>query len=190
MAEGTYTPIAVSFKAVQQWGCPYCGYRSGHSPISGGGTVVFVCGECRRSFAILGTGVLKSTIGFGSFYPKLQPHPRSGIPSHGALDKRPDGGGEFFRSRGIGLDMTPGCFVCGGGERMYSNIAAFVQCKESGERVVAMFRQGARLDYREHEPDYVQVKVGACKEHLHCLQNLDELVSNGVITEEMILTAC
>lgn len=188
--------LAVSSESVVQWGCPYCGYRSGYSPISGGGTSVVVCGECSRSFAVLAPGVLKSTIGFGELYPELSEHPRKGTPSHGTQDKRPEGGGEFFRSRGIGLDSCV-CFVCGTSDRdgkghcMLNNIAAFVVCKEAGERVVAMFAQGARLDYRKHEPDYVQVKIGACDAHLPNLKALDELTgkADGVITAQMIQEA-
>lgn len=185
-------PVAISGKDAQRFGCPYCGYRSGHSPISGMGTSITVCGECDRSFAILAEGVTQSTIGFGDYYPKLQAHPRQGIPSHGKSDKRPEGGGEFFHSRGIGLDNVP-CFMCPGSETtLRDNIAAFVQCKAAGERVVEMFRKiaggGARLDYRNHEPDRVQVKVGACKKHRPNLDRLNELVgeSDGILTENIL----
>lgn len=193
MAE-EFVPVAVSFEAVRNFGCPYCGYRSGHSPISGNGTSIVVCGECGKGFAVLADGVMKSTIGFGDFYPELQAHPRYGIPSHGKPDKRPANGGEFFHSRGIGLDNCV-CFVCGTHDRdgkghtMLNNIAAFVQTKEAGERVVAMFKQGARLDYREHEPDRVQVKLGACDRHLPNLKKLDSLVKDGVLTQTMVTTA-
>lgn len=119
----------------------------------------------------------------------LQPHPRRGIPKHGRPDKKPDGGGEFFRSRGIGLDLTPGCFVCGGEKVLRNNIAAFVQCKKSGKRVVALFSQGAWLDYRRHEPDRVQVKIGACVEHRPNLEKLDALTQDGIITTARIRAA-
>lgn len=69
---------------------------------------------------------------------------------------------------------------------MLNNIAAFVQCKEAGERVVAMFPQGAWLDYRDYEPDRVQVKIGACDKHLPNLQKLYELTREGVITNAHI----
>jgi hypothetical protein len=190
----SYQPIAVLSDDVQKWGCPYCGYRSGYSPISGGGTAVVVCGECERSFAVLATGMTKSSIGFGDLYPELQEHPRKGTPAHGKPDKRPEGGGEFFYSRGIGLDNCT-CFVCGTHDRdgkghtMLNNIAAFVQTKEAGERVVAMFNQGAWLDYRDYEPDRVQVKIGACDKHLPNLKRLDKLTDDGIITPEMVVTA-
>ena len=186
------TPIAVSVEEMKKFGCPYCGYRSGTTSISGGGTAVWRCGECGRGCAVLAKGVAKSTVGFGDFYPELQDHPRRGIPSHGRPDEKPEGGGEFFCSRGIGLDNTPGCFVCGGGTGLYNNIAAFVQCKAAGERVVAMFKKGARLDYRDYEPDRVQVKVGACDNHKENLGVLSQLTSEGeksIITQEMIQKA-
>lgn len=134
MAE-QFVPLAVSYEEAKQWGCPYCGYRSGYSPISGGGTSVFVCGECGKGSAILAQGVTKSTIGFGNFYPELSARPRIGIPGHGTPDRQPEGGGEFFRSRDIGLDTTPGCFVCGGGTKMHNNIAAFVYSARKGEHL-------------------------------------------------------
>lgn len=189
--------IAISGNDVQKWGCPYCGYRSGYTAISGGGTSVVFCGECKRSFAVLAQGVEKSTVGFADFYPKLQEHPRKGIPAHGKPDMRPEGGGEFFWSRGIGLENCD-CFVCGTRDRygdgtghfMLNNIAAFVQCKAAGERVVAMFSQGAYVDYRDYEPDRVQVKIGACDQHLKNLQLLEGLcIQESIIKPEMVSEA-
>jgi hypothetical protein len=181
-------PIAVAFKEFEESGCPYCGYRSGSSPISGGGTSIFICGECNGTCAILAEGVTRSTIGFGVHFPELVAHPRRGIPKHGSPDTPPEQGGEHFNSRGLGLDITSGCFVCGGIEDMYSNIAAYVQNKQAGERVVAMFQHGAWLDYRNFEPDYVQVKIGACDHHRANLELLDKLTheNGGVITTEIV----
>lgn len=185
--------IAVSSSEMQAYGCPHCGYRSGHSAMSGGGASSWTCGECGKFAIILADGLNKSPLGFGigkSFlYPKVRKHPRSGIPSHGKRDVRSTDGSEQFRSRGIGMDYTPGCFVCGGFNGMHDNIAAFVQCKTSGERVIKMFDgKGAYLDYREHEPDYVQVKVGACKKHISALERLHSLTdaADGKITKSMI----
>lgn len=188
MSSTAQAVIAVSVAELREFGCPHCGYRSGYTPISGGGTAAWICGsgECGKTSCVLADGATKSTIGFGDFYPELQPHPRKGTPSHGQPDKKPDGGGEFFRSRGIGLDTTPGCFVCEGSKCLRNNIAAYVQNKESGERVVALFSKGARLDYREYEPDHVQVKIGACDSHLPNLERLHSLVSDGIITKERI----
>ncbi len=181
--------IAVSANDVSQYGCPYCGYRSGFTYVSSNGTSVIICGECEGHYALLAEGLKRSGIGFDGFFPELARHPRFGIPKHGNPDYNPGQGGEYFNSRGVGLDMTPGCFICGGQEGMYHNIAAFVTTKESGERVVGMFRFGAYLDYRPHEPDRVQVKIGACDSHLGHLQLLEQAVQrNGaVINPEIIL---
>lgn len=181
--------IAVSVTEVRKYGCPYCGYRSLHNRFSIGGTSLLECGECGKSFYVLAEGHVKSD----TVPPvELQPHPRKGTPAHGRPDKRPESGGEFFRSRGIGLDLCT-CFICGTNDRTGNghsylhNIAAFVQCKAAGERVVKMFQRGARLDYREHEPDRVQVKIGACDKHLENLKELHRLIAkDGVITQEMI----
>lgn len=93
--------------------------------------------------------------------------------------------------RGIGKDFTPGCFVCGGDEGCYHNIAAFVSYREDGERAVALFAQGARLDYRENEPNWIQLKIGACDKHLPNLQSLEEKVSsnNGLLSPDLIVEA-
>ncbi len=196
MKEVPSSHIAVSAKEMNEFGCPYCGYRSGISPISDGRTTVWQCGECGKACLALADGVTQSTIGRGgrdreTIYPKLQDHPRRGTPSHGSPDVRPESGGEFFRSRGFGLDFTPGCFICGGAEGMHHNISAFVRCREAGERIVSMFASGAFLDFRKHEPDYVQVKVGACKDHKHRLEELHSLTHEhqGTITPDMIRIA-
>lgn len=197
-------PIAVNWKDLRDFGCPHCGYRSGYSNMSAGGASTWTCGECGRGAVALADELTKSPIGIGYtdkngdqqiHHPELQEHPRKGTPAHGKPDKRPEDGGDFFSSRGVGMDRTPGCFVCGGGESMRANISGYVLCKESGERVVAMFDQGARLDWREYEPDYVQVKIGACNQHKSNLQRLHDLTrkaggdGKGIITEEIIHTA-
>ena len=82
-------------------------------------------------------------------------------------------------SRGIGRDRCPGCFVCNDGDvsRMMSNISMFVGSRQDGEMIVEMFpHHGARLDYRSNEPDWIQVKVGACDNHVPNLEKLDELI--------------
>lgn len=79
----------------------------------------------------------------------------------------PGGPDEYFASQGIIYDELPGCFVCGGPLGVYDVISARVRSKEAGERIVAMFKQGARLGYNDFN-----IKVGACKAHL---PNLDAL---------------
>lgn len=184
--------IAISAFACKEYGCPYCGFRSSNSFVSMGCASSCICGECKRSFVVLADGIVRSPIGIGgngeTYHPQLQPHPREGTPSHGRPDTRPEGGGEFFSSRGIGLECLP-CFCCGGKARLVNNIAAYVQCKDAGERIVEMFKASGsdvNLDYREYEPDYVQLKVGACDEHLPNLEKLDQLVKDGILLQPYI----
>lgn len=181
--------IAVSLGSFKLWGCPYCGYRSGCTPVSFNNSIVFECGECEKLSVVLCNGASGSSIGLGEDkeFPKLEKHPREGTPAHGRADIRPESGGEFFQSRGIGVDYTPGCFVCSQEAKFHHNIAGFVCTKEAGERVVKMFIQGALLDFRENEPDRVQVKIGACNKHFGNLKKLNELVKEEeIITAEMI----
>jgi hypothetical protein len=81
--------------------------------------------------------------------------------------------------------------VCGGDEK--ADLAAFVEGKDGGERVVEMFeRAGATacLDYREREPNWVQVKIGACQHHLPALERLYDLTRFvRCITPEVIAEA-
>ncbi|MCK5613360.1 hypothetical protein KAR91_66435 [Candidatus Pacearchaeota archaeon] len=84
-----------------------------------------------------------------------------------------------FRSRGIGLDSCPGCFVCGPDiAGLLNNISAFVSSKEEGMEILTWFESGAFLDYRPHEPSWIQLKVGACNEHLPNLQKLHDITSS------------
>jgi len=212
------SPIAVAQTEVDKWGCPHCGYRSFHMSMSCGGSGICSCGECGQGFIMLAEGVTKSQVGLGSggstvtsldgspppedssdVYPELQPHPREGTPSHGRPDMQIvdgkaikitdplDDAGEIFHSRGVGSEYGF-CFVCG--KEGFPNIAAFVQGKAAGSRVVAMFgdRGGARLDYRKSSPDRVQVKVMACDHHKPSLELLHGLVRDGCITEDIVKT--
>lgn len=79
-----------------------------------------------------------------------------------------------FSSRGIGLDDCP-CFICWA-TGLNNNIAAFVESKEEGELAAEWFQGGARLDFRPHEPKWIQVKIGGCEKHLKNLENLNELI--------------
>jgi hypothetical protein len=180
---GDYERVGVWQDELAKFGCPYCGYQSGTMPIQSAGWGAWSCGDCDRGCDVYAAGVDLHWISQGfNPVPKLpRRHPRHGTPSHGRADTRP-GEGEYFRPRGIGFDVTPGCFVCGKNrpEGYYNhNIAAFVQCKAAGERVVAMFKHGARLDYRENYPDRVQVKVGSCDEHLPNLEMLLKKTQKG-----------
>ena len=99
-------------------------------------------------------------------------------------------GGIRVKSRGIGLDRIDKCFSCGsdtsGG--FTPNISMFVDNKADGEKIISMFSDhSARLDYRPTEPDWIQVKVGACKECVDDLHLLDDLITKTpTITQENI----
>jgi hypothetical protein len=88
-------------------------------------------------------------------------------------DDRPEIG-EYFSPRGVGYDL-----------------AGFVRTKQAGERVIEMFKKvigkncGTWLDYRIHEPNWIQVKVQECDCNLEKLHNLI-IERKGIITEEMI----
>jgi hypothetical protein len=86
-----------------------------------------------------------------------------------------------WRSRGIGLDEVPGCFVCGQafrseeaaklGNHYLHNIAAFISKEDEGA-ALACFDQGARMGYYHGDKNVPQIKVGACDAHLKALEHL------------------
>lgn len=99
-----------------------------------------------------------------------------------------------FQSRGIGYEAVPGCFVCGSrtrtpeGHSALHNIAAFVKSKDDGEIICDWFGNMVRLDYRLHEPNWIQVKVGACDTHRPWLEKLHNVTSrHGVIRQQDIM---
>jgi hypothetical protein len=163
---------AYSVSDMQKWGCPACGYRSGTTPMSMGGAATWTCGDCSAGCIILNDGLKETPASWLNPTGVLTRHPREGTEAHGSPDKRPPEGGEFLHARPIGKDWVPACFVCGKPLELAPNIAAFVQCKEAGERVVKLFEGRARLDYREYEPDRIQVKIGVCEDHGDQLEEL------------------
>lgn len=95
---------------------------------------------------------------------------------------------EVFKPRGIGKEWSLSCFVCGKSDLLLSNVSGFVNSRDAGQRIVVMFDGLARLDYREREPNWIQVKVGACATHLPALEDLNETTSQagGVILPAML----
>ena len=176
--------IAVSWSEYKKHGCVKCGCEYCYSTgIQGGGCAPVRCGECGEEFVILADGLTESRIGFGTgngnfVYPKLQEHPRRGIPKHEYVrpDIRPEGGGEYWTPRGVGYDL-----------------AGFVKCKAAGERIVKMVEEvigrppKTWLDYRPSEPNWIQVKVQA--EDGFDLEKLCKLCSDGIITEDKLREA-
>ena len=96
--------------------------------------------------------------------------------------------GIYMNPRGLGTDSGP-CLVCGAGG-LAANFASFVRSKADGERVVDLFKQRglrARLDWREWEPDWVQVKVQGCANHAHLLEPLARTIAEyGFIAGDML----
>ncbi len=103
--------------------------------------------------------------------------------------------GIVFRSRGIGLDYCPGCIFCKNGSnksRLMKNISGFVECKEDGEQIIKWVKddKGIILDFRENEPDWIQVKIGSCDKHENKLKKLHQLcMVNNMISPEIIQLA-
>jgi uncharacterized Fe-S cluster-containing MiaB family protein len=95
--------------------------------------------------------------------------------------------------RGVGMEWTPGCFICGydklsekSGTELHANVSAFVSSKKEGKELVTLFGKGTYLDYRPREPNWIQVKVGACKAHkknLNLLESEDGMISESQIRE-------
>lgn len=175
--------IAVSWNEYEKSGCVSCGceycYGTG---MSGGGSTPVKCGECETVFVILAEGVTTSRIGFGVYYPKIQEHPRKDIEKHAYIrpDVRPEGEGEFWSPRGIGVG------------RFGKDLSGFVKSREAGERIVKMFKDivgehaKTYLDYRPHEPTWIQVKTQDCDvdlEILHELTQDDEIITYDKIKQ-------
>lgn len=84
-----------------------------------------------------------------------------------------------FKSRGIGLDVTPGCFCCGALKRnetsnhYLNNIAAILKKSEEAA-VMALFPKGAVMSYYHRDFNFPQIKIGACDAHLNNLRALHE----------------
>lgn len=85
----------------------------------------------------------------------------------------------YWTTRPIGLDTTPGCFVCGVTSRndnpgdYMNNIAAHVK-KVDEAAALACFERGARMDYYHGDKESPQIKVGTCDKHLDVLKYLQE----------------
>jgi hypothetical protein len=100
--------------------------------------------------------------------------------------------------RGIGRGWVV-CFCCkaevsldGKSETLRHDMASFVENYEEGMKIRGMFlSQGSNcfLDYRDCEPHRVQLKLGACDNHLRNLESLCNSLIDQVITAEKIAAA-
>ena len=85
---------------------------------------------------------------------------------------------------GLGSDWINGCFVCGYlTKRLHTNISAYVKTKEDEEEIESWFTKGGvLLDYRESEPNWIQVKIGCCPDHQAELVELNnKTLTYGII---------
>lgn len=93
----------------------------------------------------------------------------------------------YFSPRGVGAGWYS-CLICGheGGQ---ADMASFVSSRANGLLAVQWFEDAgltAHLDYRDHEPNWVQVKVGACAKHEGTLTLLENLVGPECILDPTV----
>jgi hypothetical protein len=99
-----------------------------------------------------------------------------------------------FLPRGIGLNALP-CYVCGHtASNVQPDMAAHVSSQQDGTDILDMFlelRCCAWLDYRPSEPNWIQVKVGACYLHaanlrfLYVLTARDKRITKAIIEDTL-----
>lgn len=95
----------------------------------------------------------------------------------------------YWSPRGIGCDGVP-CFVTKNMKcDLRSNISGFVSSREDADKVVNIFGGYARLDFRAHEPNWIQVKVGVEKEHTEVLDRLMAACSDTILTPKKLAWA-
>ena len=94
-------------------------------------------------------------------------------------DKRPEGGGEYWKSRGVSS----------------SDVSGFVESKPAGERLLRMVKYVLEtdepktwLDYREFESNWIQFKFSAEE---FDVEKLDQMArNNGDVLTEQIVRMC
>jgi hypothetical protein len=174
--------IAIKNTEFQKHGCPNCGCDYAITGcFQGGGCIPVHCKECGEAFVLCSDTVESIAVGFGYtdengkevFYnPEIVSHPHKEREAHKYVvpDLRPTTA-EYFRPRGIGYDL-----------------AGFVKSKQAGERILEIVKKYIQnpkswLDWRKHEPTWIQFKFQ--KEEFD-LEMLNTLTQGGVITEEII----
>ncbi len=172
--------IAISGRDYHKYGCPKCNCIYG-KPKDFDYSYVVSCIECNTKFVVLDQLVNVSPFGFQQnedkekyIYPELQDHPNKKLTHYYIRpDKKPEIG-EYFKPRGVGYDL-----------------AGFVESRIAGERIINMFKKilgynlKTWLDYRDFEPDWIQIKVQ--KEDGIDLEKLNKLTQDGIITETKII---
>lgn len=174
--------IAINYDDFLKYGCANCGcdvvlQKDG---IGGLGT----CEECGQKQMFFRESK-RSMVGFydenhNLYFPEVEEHPRKGIPWHPYEwpDPKPESGGEYWTSRGIGYDLS-----------------GFVKSKKAGERLLQMVKDVLNvekpkswLDWRPFEPRWIQFKFQ--KEEFD-LEKLDTMArkNDDVLTMD-ILKSC
>lgn len=190
---------AINWTSFEEHGCINCGcdFCYNDNGIAINNNFIATCGECKTKFLVLSDNVNRSMIGCYTGkqdengedifeYPFVEEHPRKGIPKHKFVnpDVRPENGvGDFCIPRGVGYDL-----------------ACFVRSKEAGQRITDMINDMAKeaknnaftcqLDYREHEPLWIQVKI-AYKSSVratilaHLIHSNGNIITKSVVKEAM-----
>ena len=180
--------LAIHYSDFEKFGCPNCGCDSAirGSFISYGETTG-TCQHCKMQFYLLpdGRGTANCQIGTGRVdangksileSPIVCTHPRKPYPAwhYEKPDVKPNGGGEYWKPRGIGYDLS-----------------GFVKSKQAGERLLETVKKilgkdnpETYLDYRESEPNWIQFKFQKSEFNLEKLYDLTQ--ETGIITEEII----
>ena len=186
--------VTLSAGDVRDYGCPYCGFFSEIAmplPTAGGALVTCTSLLCSEHFVALAPGLKKSPFGYQhqgkTIYPRVETHPRRDLPSHGLIDAKPREEAEYFRLDGpVSVTMGIGCAWCTALQHRFKGISGWVQCDAAGERIRAMFRGRARVDYRL--ADQPKVEVVSCGKHGARLQRLHRriLEDGGILTQTMV----
>lgn len=105
----------------------------------------------------------------------LQFYKDNEIDYYECVDKRPEGDGEYWSSRGVGYDL-----------------AGFVVSREAGERILNMVKEVLNndnpkswLDWRKHEPNWIQFKFQEEEFDLLKLHTMT-CVNNNIVTKEIL----
>lgn len=110
-------------------------------------------------------------------------------------DIRPLNGGEYFYHHGNGSVYSRSdnsqCLACGARTDycQRSRFNAIAQCEAAARRIAAMLPQNACEKAHQTGFGGIWVTVWACDEHVHNLDLLRELTSDGIITLERVFTA-
>lgn len=182
--------LAITNEEFNIYGCPNCGCDYAVSDRCYRGDQVSVnCKHCGLHFMIVadintdittsystgrynedGSSIMES--------PVLIKHPRITVGTKWKWepkDERPEDGGEYWVSRGVGYDL-----------------AGFVKTKKAGERILDMVREvldkpvpASWLDYRPSEPTWIQFKFQESEFDLDKLHSMTK--DKGIVTKEILM---